>query len=101
MRNRSLAPIGGDHLHPAALDHPAALAVLIVRAVGEHELEAAVLLEQQLRADLHDSVQRIEAGIFRVAGRTASSLARRRPTETPGEHQAAERTCTHPHRSIS
>ena len=41
-------PAGRDHQHLAALDAPAALAVLVERAVGEHEFEAAVGPEQQL-----------------------------------------------------
>ncbi|CDX61141.1 hypothetical protein MPL3365_60006 [Mesorhizobium plurifarium] len=65
------AAAGRDDLDRRALPHPTALAVLVIRAIGEREFEAAVFLQQQFGTDLHDAVQIVVAGktgIARLAG---------------------------------
>ena len=62
---------GRDDLDGRALPHPAALAVLVVGAIGERELEAAVFLQEQFGTDFHDAVKVVVAGktgIARLAG---------------------------------
>ena len=70
---RRRAAAGRDHQHLAAFDPPAALAVLVERAVGEHEFEAAVGLQQQLGTDFHHAVEVVVADALRVAGRAAAA----------------------------
>ena len=93
LRGRRAAA-GRDDQHAVALDPPAALAVLVERAIGEHELEAAVRLEQQFGADLHHAVEIVVADPLRIAwragaGRAAGGLAADQHGE---QHRCGERS---------